>query len=120
MVARANVNDPDTFNRTLAAAVKLYVLNVRSLLVVAPTQLRSGLDRVEADVQEYRFDAAREDRADLDTYAATACGRVPSNFTPSSVAGSTTGVGVAGVTTTTLVPGTTLVAGATTSSTTGG
>jgi hypothetical protein len=103
-VARADVNDPDTFNQTLSSAVKEYVSNVRALVVVAPTQLRPDLDRVEADVQQYRFDAARDDSADLDAYAATACGRVPKNLTTSTLAGSTTSVGATGATTTTFAP----------------
>ncbi len=75
-VARADVHDPTTFKKTLDDAAHSYVANVRELRAVAPVELRSGLARVEADVQQYRFDAALTDRAALDAYAARPCGRV--------------------------------------------
>jgi len=74
-VAQADVHDPVAFNKTLDAAVHDYVSNVKSLRAVAPSSLSASLDRVESDVQQYRFDAARTDRAELDAYAARNCGR---------------------------------------------
>ena len=61
-VATADVHNPDTFKKTLDTAVHDYVENVRSLRALAPVELRTGLTRVEADVQQYRFDAALTDR----------------------------------------------------------
>jgi hypothetical protein len=75
-VATADVRNPDTFQKTLDAAVRDYVANVHDLRAIAPQDLRAGLTRVEADVQQYRFDAARTDRVALDAYAARSCGRV--------------------------------------------
>ncbi len=92
-VATADVHDPDTFKKTLDTAVHEYVENVRSLRALAPLELRSGLTRVEADVQQYRFDAALTDRVALDAYAARTCGRVTSSA--STIAnGATTGTTV--------------------------
>lgn len=83
-VAKADVHDPDTFKKTLDAAVKSYVANVRSLKAVAPVELHAGLEQVEADVAQYRFDAALTDRAGLDAYAARSCGRVVIAATPTT------------------------------------
>ena len=92
-VANADVHDPDTFKKTLDTAVHEYVTNVRELRAVAPADLSAGLQRVEADVQQYRFDAALTDRAALDSYAARTCGRsAPSTSTtvPSGLPASST------------------------------
>jgi hypothetical protein len=86
-VARADVHDPVEFRKTLDTAVHDYLTNVKSLRAVAPTELHASLDRVTADVQQYRFEAARTDRTQLDAYAARTCGR------PSVGATSTTGPG---------------------------
>jgi hypothetical protein len=83
-VANADVHQPDEFKKTLDTAVHEYVANVRELRAVAPTDLRGGLERVEADVQQYRFDAALADRAALDSYAARTCGRAEQPLTPTS------------------------------------
>jgi hypothetical protein len=83
-VAKADVHDPDTFNATLQSAVSDYVSNVKQLRAIAPTDLSSSLQRVEADVQQLRFDAAATDRAPLDAYAARTCGRVASSATSTS------------------------------------
>ena|SRR5437763_4799310 len=83
-VKRANVRDPDTFKKTLDSAVHEYIANVRELRAVVPVELHSGLDRVEADVQQYRFDAALTDRGPLDAYAARTCGRVVNAGTTTS------------------------------------
>ena len=91
-VASADVHDPDAFKKTLDTAVQDYVTNVKSLRAVAPTELHATLDRVEADVQQYRFTAAATDRADLDAYAARTCGRSPTGATSTTVPGSTTSV----------------------------
>src|SRR5450755_1609541 len=65
-VAKADVQDPDAFNTTLQRAVQDYVANVRLLRAAAPADLSPTLERVEADVQQLRFDAAVTDRAPLD------------------------------------------------------
>jgi len=89
-VARADVSDPVAFKKTLSTAAHDYVTNVRELAAVAPAELQEGLQRVAADVSQYRFDAALTDRAGLDAYAQRTCGRVVGAVT------STTG-GVAAV-----------------------
>ncbi len=116
-VGRSDVSDPGTFKRQFATAVGQYVTTVRALRATAPSDLDSSLDRVAADVQQYRFGDALTDRADLDAYAKQACGRtvVPVVLTePSTMP----------LTTTTVVPpagATTLPSASTTvSSTTAG
>lgn len=74
-VAHADVSDPDGFNRQFKAAVDQYVTTVKELRAAAPANLDASLDRVAADVQQYRFADALADRADLDAYAKTACNR---------------------------------------------
>lgn len=83
-VARADVHDPDEFRKTLSTAAHEYVANVRELATVAPVELKDGLERVEADVQQYRFDAALTDRAELDAYAQRTCGRASETETTTS------------------------------------
>jgi hypothetical protein len=100
-VANADVHQPDEFKKTLDTAVHDYVANVRELRAVAPADLRGELERVEADVQQYRFDAALADRAALDSYAARTCDRAVQPLTPTS--GSATTVGP-GSTATTSIP----------------
>jgi hypothetical protein len=80
-VAATDVHNPETFKHTLDGAVKEYVANVRSLRAIAPVDLHASLERVEADVQQYRFEAALTDRAALDAYAARTCDRVTSTAT---------------------------------------
>jgi hypothetical protein len=87
-VARADVHDPVEFKKTLDTAVHDYVANVKSLREVAPNGLSTSLDRVESDVQQYRFDAALTDRSELDAYAARNCGRVAK--APTSTSGPAT------------------------------
>jgi len=105
-VARADVHDPDAFEKTLVTAVSEYVTNVRELQAVAPIALHDGLTRVEADVTQLRFDAALTDRGELDAYAARTCGRVAGTGTTTggptigATTGGTTGVTVAGTPTT--------------------
>ncbi len=89
-VAHADVHDPDAFNTTFKSAVRDYVANVRQLRAVAPADLSAGLEQVEADVQQYRFDAALTDRAQLDAYAARTCGRVTRAATTSSAPAAST------------------------------
>jgi hypothetical protein len=98
-VANADVHQPDTFKKTLDTAVHDYVANVRQLRAVAPADLSSGLQRVEADVQQYRFDAALADRAELDSYAARTCGRTVQPLTPTSASVPAAGSGSATPTT---------------------
>ena len=92
-VANADVHQPDTFKKTLDTAVHDYVANVRQLRAVAPSDLSVGLQRIESDVQQYRFDAALADRAELDSYAARTCGRTVRPLTPTSAPAPTVGSG---------------------------
>jgi hypothetical protein len=101
-VANADVHQPEEFKKTLDTAVHEYVANVRELRAVAPADLRGGLERVEADVQQYRFDAALADRAALDSYAARTCGRAVQPLPPTS--GSPTTVGPGSTVTTSIPP----------------
>ena len=80
------MSDPTKFTHQLDDAVGEYVTTLRQLSAQAPARLRPGLDRVSADVQQYRFADARTDRADLDDYAATACGRHPADTDTSTTA----------------------------------
>ncbi|HWS47287.1 MAG TPA: hypothetical protein VN636_15575, partial [Acidimicrobiia bacterium] len=64
-IGRADVSDPTKFTHQLDDAVGEYVTTLRQLSAQAPARLRPGLDRVSADVQQYRFADARTDRADL-------------------------------------------------------
>ena len=88
-VAQADVHDPVAFPKTLKTAVRDYVTNLRGLRGVAPAELAASLDRVQADVQQYRFDAALTDRAAVDAFASRTCGRVVQAITTTSVPGST-------------------------------
>jgi hypothetical protein len=88
-VARADVHDPVEFKKTLDTAVHDYVTNVNSLRAVAPSELHTSLDRVSADVQQYRFEAARTDRAELDAYATRTCGRAAIGANTTTGPGST-------------------------------
>ncbi len=96
------MHQPDEFKKTLDTAVHDYVANVRELRAVAPADLRGELERVEADVQQYRFDAALADRAALDSYAARTCDRAVQPLTPTT--GSVTTVGPASSATTSIPP----------------
>jgi len=80
-VAQADVSDPDGFKKTLDTAVRDYVANLVELRAAAPADLHASIDRAQADVQQYRFEAAVGDRAPLDVYAQRECGRVPSAST---------------------------------------
>jgi hypothetical protein len=108
-VARADVHDPDEFKKTLDDAVQEYVTNVRSLRAAAPRELGASLDRVESDVRQFRFDAARTDRARLDAYAARTCARVAHVSTTTGGPASTAGPATTGsVPSSTSTPSTTV------------
>jgi hypothetical protein len=102
-VRRADVREPNAFKKTLDSAVHEYVANVRELRAVAPVELHDGLERVEADVQQYRFDAALTDRVPLDAYAARTCGRAVNAVTTTS-GPTTSGPTTSGPTTSGSVP----------------
>lgn len=97
-VATADVHDPVAFKKTLDTAVHDYVTNVTSLQGVAPSELHASLDRVKADVQQYRFSAAVTDRADLDAYAARTCGRTLAGASTTTTPGSAGSVPVTSTT----------------------
>ena len=116
--AHIDISDPDASKRQFSAAVSQYVTTVRQLRSAAPPDLDASLDRVAADVQQYRFAAALTDRADLDTYAKQACHRtvVPVVLTEPSTAP----IAAPTTTTTLLVTGTTIASATTESSTIAG
>ena len=119
-VGQADVHDPATFNKTFVTAVQAYVTNLRKLRGELPPALGSGLDKVEADVQQYRFDAALTDRAPLDAYASRTCGRVAQPLTTTTIASLPTTTAAPGATTTTFAgETTTAVAGDSSTSGTG-
>ncbi len=74
-VRSAPVADPVAFKRTLDDAVTRYRDTLRQLRTVAPPAVGASLDQVEADVSQYRFDAAHTDAAALDEYALRTCNR---------------------------------------------
>jgi VirB8 protein len=84
-VARADVKNPDAFDRTLQHAVTTYVATVRELREVTPADLQDDLERMEAAVNQYRFRDAADARPALDAYAAANCG-------PTATTGPSTGV----------------------------
>jgi hypothetical protein len=77
VVARADVSDPVAFQKSLAAGVAQYLSDLGTLKPLVPADVQITLDRVAGDVQQLRFQDASNDRAALDTYAATHCGRAP-------------------------------------------
>ena len=95
-VGAADVHDPVAFNKTFATAVSDYVSNLHQLRPLVPADIQPSIDRVAADVQQYRFSAAATDRASLNAYAASKCGR--------TVNEPTTSTGSTAATTTTVVP----------------
>jgi len=72
-VARANVSDPASFDRTLRAATAHYVETARKLRKAVPGGLRADVDRLIAAVEQRRFADATNARAHLDDYARIAC-----------------------------------------------
>jgi hypothetical protein len=74
LVARSDVSDPDRFKTTLDSAVTHYVQTARSLRGLVPVDVQSSVDRVTADVQQFRFKDAQVDGAALQNYATHTCG----------------------------------------------
>jgi hypothetical protein len=72
-VARANVQDPATFGKTLERAVERYARIASDLQRVVPEDLRDEVERLEAAVTQYRFGDAVDDHAALDAYAQREC-----------------------------------------------
>jgi hypothetical protein len=83
-IAHADVSDPDAFQQTLNTAVTEYADTLRQLAPLVPAATRTDVERVEASVKQYRFEEAQSERASIDTYAQTNCGRVPASL-PTSV-----------------------------------
>jgi hypothetical protein len=75
--ARADVSDPVAFKKALDAGVARYVFDLQVLKPLVPADVQVTLDRVAGDVQQLRFQDATTDRAALDAYAASHCGRAP-------------------------------------------
>jgi len=81
-VERADVTDPDEFERALDDAVMQYVEIADDLLDAAPDELHDTLRALKAAVEQYRFADAVEARAALDEFAARECGlRAPAPTT---------------------------------------
>jgi hypothetical protein len=74
-VARADVSDPDAFERTLDEQVRAYVAAMRELELRVPEELRPDLERMRAAVGQHRFQDAVAARGAFDAYAASKCGR---------------------------------------------
>jgi hypothetical protein len=83
-VGRLDLTDPVAFNRDLRDAAAKYAATVAELRPLVPVDVQAGLDRLEADVNQLRFDDASTDRAALDAYAAEKCGRVATTTTPTT------------------------------------
>jgi hypothetical protein len=75
--SRADVSDPVAFKKALTSGVAQYVFDLQVLKPLVPANVQNTLDRVAGDVQQLRFQDASHDRAALDAYAATHCGRAP-------------------------------------------
>jgi hypothetical protein len=72
-VASADVQDPARFSRALAGAVKQYTEITRDLRRVVPDDLRDDVERLQAAVEQYRFNDAVDDHAALEAYATREC-----------------------------------------------
>lgn len=72
-VARADVHDPARFERALDGAVKQYTEITRELRRVVPSDLRDDVERLQAAVEQYRFNDAVDDHAALEAYATREC-----------------------------------------------
>ena len=72
-VARADVSDPDTFDRTLREAIAQYVRTARKLRDAVPAARRGDVDRMIAAAQQRRFADADDARARIDGYARSVC-----------------------------------------------
>jgi hypothetical protein len=75
--ARADVSDPVAFKKALDTGVAQYVFDLQALKPFVPANVQTSLERVASDVQQRRFQDAAHDRAALDAYAASHCGRAP-------------------------------------------
>ena len=100
-VERADLADPDEFERVLDDAVVQYVEIVDDLLESGPDELREPLRALKAAAEQYRFSDALEARATLDEFAARECGlRAPvtttCRFDPSALNFSTVARSVSG------------------------
>ena len=88
-IAHADVSDPAAFKTTLQTAVTEYADTLRRLAPLMSPDVRSDVERVEASVKQYRFEEAQGERASIDTYARTNCGRtpvtLPANVTTTSI-----------------------------------
>ena len=94
-VATADVSDPVAFQKTLTTATNQYVTTIRQLKPLVPAAVQADLDRFEAAVHQGRYKDALANRASLDAYAASACGRTATTTTTvAGVAAETTTVPV--------------------------
>jgi len=72
-VAAADVRDPAAFGDALDSAVERYTSVLGDLEQVAPTSLRTDVERLRASVEQYRFTDGVEAHAALDTYRTRKC-----------------------------------------------
>jgi hypothetical protein len=72
-VAAANVEDPEVFGDTLDSAVEAYTDILDDLHDVVPTDLRDDVERLNAAVEQYRFNDGVEPHAAIDAYASRSC-----------------------------------------------
>jgi hypothetical protein len=92
-VARADVSDPDRFDKALTQGVETYVATVKQLQDLMPSEMRPDLERMEAAVNQYRFNDVADARAALDTYAAAHCAPTATTAPPASSVPPTTAAG---------------------------
>jgi hypothetical protein len=72
-VARADVSDPEAFERTLSDAIAKYVHTARKLRDAVPAGLRADVSRMIAAAERRRFSDADDARARIDRYAQSVC-----------------------------------------------
>ena len=72
-VAAADVRDPAAFGDALDSAVQQYTSVLGDLEQVAPTSLRTDVERLRASVEQFRFADGVEAHAALDTYRTRNC-----------------------------------------------
>ena len=73
LVEKADISDPEKFQRALDDAVEQYVGTIDDLRTATPERLHDSLDRLQAAVEQYDFDDAMAARGPLDEYAKDEC-----------------------------------------------
>src|SRR5262249_32765552 len=89
--AATDVSDPEQFHTALSGAVDRYTATVRKFRALVPKASQPNLDRLEAAVDQYRFDEAVTARRALETDSATRCpSTVPTNASTTTTTGAVT------------------------------